>query len=132
MAEQKNPSAHPRGRFTSILDPWRGFRLSRIYLYVIYCVFPAGSASVDAGASAGCDVVFVAGETISALAYLFDTLVILTLSFCPVFAPTTKMMNPCIFAIPSPRLEISVISTSYSSPALTGFGAKLLGPPKLP
>ncbi len=40
----------------------------------------------------------------------------LILTFCPTFAPWTKITKPWTFAIPSPRLESSVISTSYSFP----------------
>ncbi|MGQ9719050.1 MAG: hypothetical protein ACUVWK_04335 [Nitrososphaerales archaeon] len=42
------------------------------------------------------------------------------------------MMNPSIFAIPSPRLLISVIVTSYSLPTSTGLGLNDLDSPKPP
>src|SRR5215204_6942991 len=46
----------------------------------------------------------------------------------PIFPFCTNTTNPWTFAIPSPCLLISVISTSYSLPVSTGFG---LGEPLL-
>ena len=58
--------------------------------------------------------------------------VTLTLPCQPCLAPATKMTKPSIFAMPSPRLLISEIVTSYSFPTSTGFGLKDLNPPLPP
>ena len=39
----------------------------------------------------------------------------------PAFALFTKITRPPIFAIPSPPLPVSVMSTVYSLPVSTGF-----------
>ena len=64
-----------------------------------------------------------------------ETWFTLTLTFCPTFVPGTKMMNPSILAIPSPRLLVSEMLTLYSFPTSTGFlkdPEPLPKPPRLP
>src|SRR5689334_5894899 len=53
------------------------------------------------------------------ISYLFT----LTLTFCLTFPFLTNITNSCTLAIPFPCLLVSVISTSYSLPTSTGFGA---------
>ncbi len=67
-----------------------------------------------------------------AVACLLATWVTRILPCQPCFAPATKMTKPSIFAMPSPRLLISEIVTSYSFPTSTGFGLKDLNPPPAP
>src|SRR5487761_1373371 len=87
-----------------------------------YCT---GSATeepeeVDESVSSSfCDVV---APSAVAVANLGPTVSILILTFSPSLAPFTKTTKPWIFATPSPRLESSVTSTSYSLPTSTGFG----------
>src|SRR5438093_12302415 len=59
----------------------------------------------------------------------FETRVILTLTWSPGFVFGTKTTRPSTRAIPSPRLLISLMSTSYSLPSSTGFGPKRFAPP---
>jgi len=72
------------------------------------------------------------------MANLFETWVTLTLADWPCLAPATKMTKPSIFAMPSPRLLMSEMVTSYSFPTSTGFGLEdwnlslLPNPPRLP
>ena len=66
------------------------------------------------------------------IAYLFETWVTLILADCPCWAPATNMTKPSIFAMPSPRLLVSEIVTSYSFPTSTGFGLSDLKPLSLP
>src|ERR671930_1882248 len=69
---------------------------------------------------------FIISYTISAVANLSPTCVIFTFKFCPACPFFTKITNPCILAIPSPLLLVSVICTSYSLPVSPGFEPKLL------
>src|ERR687888_2122633 len=69
---------------------------------------------------------FIISYTISAVANLSPTCVILAFKFCPTCPFFTKITNPCILAIPSPFLLVSVICTSYSFPISTGFGSEPL------
>jgi hypothetical protein len=62
-------------------------------------------------------------STSVAVANLFPTCSTLTLTFCLTCPFLTNNTNPCTLAIPSPCLLISIISTSYSLPTSTGFGA---------
>ena len=66
------------------------------------------------------------------VANLLATWVTLILPCQPCLAPATKMTKPSIFAMPSPRLLISEMVTSYSFPTSTGFGLKDLKPPLPP
>src|SRR5438034_10913833 len=59
----------------------------------------------------------------------FETRVILTLTWSPGFVFGTKTTRHSTRAIPSPRLLISLTSTSYSLPSSTGFGPKRFAPP---
>ena len=59
--------------------------------------------------------------TISPVAALAPTFVILILTSSPGFAPRMNTMNPSILATPSPRSERSITLTLYSLPASTGF-----------
>jgi len=70
--------------------------------------------------------------TTAPVANLLATWVTLTLPCQPCLAPATKMTKPSIFAMPSPRLLISEMVTSYSFPTSTGFGLKDLKPPLPP
>jgi len=70
--------------------------------------------------------------TTAPVANLLATCVTLTLPCQPCLAPATKMTKPSIFAMPSPRLLISEMVTSYSFPTSTGLGLKDLKPLLLP
>ena len=61
-----------------------------------------------------------------------ETWVTFILTFWPTFVPGTKMMNPSTLAMPSPRLLVSEILTSYSLPTSTGFLKDPEPLPKLP
>jgi hypothetical protein len=58
----------------------------------------------------------------------------LILALWPILVPGTKITNPSILAIPSPRLLVSEIVTLYSLPTSTGFlrEPKPPPPPRLP
>src|SRR2546422_122134 len=65
-------------------------------------------------------------------ANLFETRVILTFTWSPGLVFGTKTTRPSTRAMPSPRLLISLMSTSYSLPSSTGLGPNRLPPPKPP
>ena len=58
-------------------------------------------------------------------------IVTVILAVWPIFVPGTKITNPSILAIPSPRLLVSEIVTLYSLPTSTGFLKEPKPPPEL-